>query len=110
MFELRDLQGARLWMLPPAAMEVALELLCKDWLAHPHWPHVFAVPCLMMHFWQKDLMKSADLYFTVPAEVPFWTPSQFEPLIFAVVLPLSHVSRHTGPWLVKGTPEGEQTE
>jgi hypothetical protein len=64
----------------------------------------------MMHFWRKDLMKSADLYFTVPAEVPFWTPSQFKPLIFAVVLPLSHMSRHTGSWLVKGTPEGEQTE
>ena len=55
-------------------------------------------------------MKSADLYFTVPAEVPFWAPSQFEPLIVAIVFPLSHVARHTGQWLVKGTTEGEQTE
>ncbi len=40
MFELRDLKAARLWMLPPSAMEVPLELLCEDRLAHPQWPHV----------------------------------------------------------------------
>ncbi len=28
MFELRDLRAARLWMMPPATMEVVLELLC----------------------------------------------------------------------------------
>ena len=27
MFELKDMKAARLWMLPPAAMEVAIELL-----------------------------------------------------------------------------------
>ena len=46
MFELRDLKAARLWMIPPAAMEVALEMLCEDHLAHPQWPHVFVVPRL----------------------------------------------------------------
>jgi hypothetical protein len=47
-FELQDLKAAQLWMLPPpSAMEVALEQLCEDCLAHPQWPHVFAVPCLM---------------------------------------------------------------
>ncbi len=35
MFELRDLQAERLWMLPPAAMEVVMELLCEDCLAYP---------------------------------------------------------------------------
>jgi hypothetical protein len=30
MFELKNLKAARLWMLPPAAMEVALELLTED--------------------------------------------------------------------------------
>jgi hypothetical protein len=56
MFELKNLQAARLWMLPPAAMEVVMELLCKDRLAHPQWH-------LMTHFWRKDLMKNADLLF-----------------------------------------------
>ena len=55
-------------------------------------------------------MKNANLFFTVPAEVPFWAASQFEPLIVAIVLPLSHVARHTGPWVAKETSEGEQTE
>ncbi len=49
MFELQDLRAARLWMMPPATMEVVLELLCKDCLAHPQWPHVFVVLHLMTH-------------------------------------------------------------
>ncbi len=110
MFELRDLKAARLWMMPPATMEVVLELLCKDCLAHPQWPHVFVVLRLMIHLWRKDLMKNTDLLFTVPAQVPFWTSRQFEPLIVAVMLPLSHVPSYTGPWLVKGTDEGERAE
>jgi hypothetical protein len=110
MFELRDLKAARLWMLPPSAMEVALELLCEDRLAHPQWPHVFVVPRLMTHMWRKDLMKNADLLLTVPAQVPFWTAGQFEPLIVAIVLPLMHVPSYTGPWLVWGTNEGERAE
>jgi hypothetical protein len=108
MFELRDLKAARLWLMPPAAMEVVLELLCEDRLAHPQWPHVFVVPRLMTHLWRKDLMKNAHLLFTVPAQVPFWTSGQFKPLIVAVILPLSHVPRYTGPWVVKGTDEGER--
>ena len=110
MFELRDLKAAWLWMLPPSAMEVALELLCEDCLAHPQWPHVFVVPHLMTHLWCKDLTKNADLLFTVPAQVLFWTARQFEPLIVASVLPLMHVPSYTGPWLVLGTNEGEQAE
>ena len=47
--------------------------------------------------------KTADVLFTVPAGVPFWGSSQFEPLIVAIVFPLAHVSSYTGPWTVKGT-------
>ncbi len=43
-------------------------------------------------------------------ENPFWTAGQFEPLIVAIIFPLSYVPRYTGPWLVKGTDEGEQAE
>ena len=106
-FKLWDLKAARLWMLPPSTMEVALELLCEDCLTHPQWPHVFVVPRLMMHLWRKDLMKNSDLLFTVPAQVPFWTARQLEPLIVAIVLPLMYVPSYTGPWLVRGTNEGE---
>ncbi len=37
MFEMRDLQAPKLWMLPPALMETALELFCDNRLAHPGW-------------------------------------------------------------------------
>jgi hypothetical protein len=48
----------------------------------------------------------ADVLFLVPAGVPFWGSSQFEPLIIAIVFPLAHVSSYTGPWFVKGTDMG----
>jgi hypothetical protein len=72
MFELKDIKAARLWMLPPAAMEVAIELLWENKLAHPQWPHVFVVPCFVTYIWRRDLGKNADILFTVPAGVPFW--------------------------------------
>ena len=110
MFELKDVRAARLWMLPPAAMEVAIELLWEDKLAHPQWPHVFVVPRFMTHMWRRDLGKNADILFTVPAGVPFWGGNQFEPLIVAIVFPLAHVSGYTGPWAVKGTDMGTYYE
>jgi hypothetical protein len=88
-------------------MEVAIELLWEDKLAHPQWPHVFVVPRFMTHMWRRDLGKSTDILFTVPAGVPFWGASQFEPLKFAIIFPRSHVSSYTGPWAVKGTDLGE---
>ena len=110
MLELSDLKAARLWMPPSTVMEVALELLCEDRLAHPQWPHVFVVPRFFTHLWRKDLMKDADVFFTVPANVPFWTAGQFEPLIIAIILPHSYVPSYTGPWLVKGTDVGQRVE
>jgi hypothetical protein len=93
-------------MLPPAAMEVGIELLWEDKLANPQWPHVFCVPCLMTHMWRRDLGKSADVLFLVPAGIPFWGADQFEPLIVAIVFPLAHVRNYTGPWAIKGTDMG----
>ena len=110
MFELKDVMVARLWMLPPAAMEVAIELLWEDKLAHPHWPHVFVVPRFMTHMWRRDLGKNADVLFTVPTGVPFWGNDQFEPLIVAIVFPLAHVHSYTGPWSVKGSDMGSYYE
>ena len=110
MFELKSLHVARLWMLPPAAMEVALELLTEDRLAHPHWPHVFLVAHLMTHLWRRDLGKEADILFNIPAGVPFWGARLYEPLTVAILFPLSHVPSYTGPWVVKGTDVGANFE
>ena len=106
MFQLKNVKAARLWMLPPAAMEVAIELLWEDKLAHAQWPHVFVVPCFMTHLCRRNLGKTADVLFTMPAGVPFWGSSQFEPLIVAIVFPLAHVSSYTGPRTVKGMDMG----
>ncbi len=110
MFELKEVKAARLWMLPPMAMEVATELLWEDKLAHPQWPHVFCVPHLMTHMWRRDLGKNAVVLFLVPAGVPFWGAAQFEPLIVAIIFPLSHVSNYTEPWSIKGTDMGSHYE
>ena len=107
MFELKNVKAARLWMLPSAVKEVAIKLLWEDKLAHPQWPHVFVVPRFMTELWRRDLGRSADILFTVPAGVPFGGASQFEPLIVAIIFPLSHVSSYTGPRSVKGTKLGE---
>lgn len=108
MFELKDLKAARLWLVAPAVMETTLELFGDDRLAHPQWPHLFVIPRLMTHMWRKSLGKDADVLFTVPAGVNFWASSQFEPLIVAIIFPLAHIPRYTGPWLVTGTDEGAQ--
>jgi hypothetical protein len=71
MFELKDMQAARLWIMAPAVMETALELFGDDRLAHPQWPHVFVIPRLMTHLWRKNLGKDADVLFTVPAACHF---------------------------------------
>jgi hypothetical protein len=110
MFELKEVKAARLWMLPPVAMEVAIELLWEDKLAHPQWPHVFCVPRLMTHMRRRDLGKNGDILFLVPAGMPFWGAAQFEPLIVAIVFPLSHVSNYTGQWSIKGTDMGSHYE
>ncbi|KAL3786657.1 hypothetical protein ACHAW5_001375 [Stephanodiscus triporus] len=110
MFELKELKAARLWLLAPAVMETALDLFRDDRMAQPQWPHVFVIPRLMTHMWRKDLGKDADVLFTVPAGVSFWASGQFEPLIVALVFPLAHIPRYTGPWLVRGTDEGTRYE
>jgi hypothetical protein len=106
MSDLKDVKAARLWMLPPAAMEVAIKLLWEDKLAHPQWPHVFCVYCFMMHMWRRDLGKNANILFTVHAGILFWGAAQFELPIIAIIFPLSHVSNYTGPWAIRGMDLG----
>ena len=103
MFELKDVVGSRLWMLPPAAMETALEMFAEDRVAHPWNAHVFAVPQLMTHLWRHSLGKDADLSFTVTTGNHFWARAQHESLLIAVVLPLCHSPAHRGPWVLRGS-------
>lgn len=105
LFELHLTQGARIWMPPPAVMEVAMEQFNDDRLVSPHNLHVFAIPSLMTHLWRRRLSKAADILFTVPVgghPGHFWATHQHEPLIVAIVFPLGFVDRYFGPWAVRG--------
>jgi len=98
-FDLHNNSEPRLWIPPPAAMETVVELFNEDRLAHPHIPHVFAVPSLMTHVWRKALSKDADIMFSVKPGAPFWTSNMHEPLVILIVLPLTHVADYHGPWI-----------
>ena len=93
---------------PPAAMGTVLEVFNEDHLAHPWNPHVFVVPRLMTHLWRKSLGKDMDVMFTVQVGKHLWASSQHEPLIVALVLPLSHVDNYRGPWLAAGTSQARE--
>jgi len=105
MFELNRVSGTRIWILPPAAMETAIECFNEDRIAHPWNAHVFAIPRLMTHLWQKNLNKDADILFPVeagPQPGHFWATNQHEPLIVAFVFPFAYVDGYRGPWVAKG--------
>ena len=101
MFELKDVVGPRLWMLPPAVMETVLEMFTDDRTAHPWNAHVFAVPKLMTHLWRKALSKDADILFEVVTGDHFWAREQHEPLLIAIVFPLCHRPDYQGPWALR---------
>ena len=62
-FELPFLEADRPWMLPPAAMETAMDLFNEDRIAHPWNAHVFAIPRIMTHLWRKNLGEGRGLDF-----------------------------------------------
>ena len=69
----------------------------------PHIPHVFAIPRLMTHLWRRQLSKDADVLFTINFGESFWLCSMHETLIVLIVLPLAHVSKYRGPWVLQGS-------
>ena len=86
-------------------MGTVREVLNKDRLSRPWNPHMFVVPRLMTHLWRKILVKDMDVLFTVQVGKHFWESPQHEPLIVALILPLSHVDKYMGPWLSAGTSQ-----
>jgi len=92
--------GRFVWTPPPAAADVAVELLGKAKHKRPASEHIMIVPCLMTSHWQKQLSKIYDVVFTVPVGSSVWSFSQHEPLIVGISFPLS---QHR-PWQLRGTP------
>lgn len=102
-FEARHVEGARLWMPPPAAMETVMEVFNEDRIAHPWNTHIFVVPRLMTHLWRRKLGRDADVLFYAATGNHFWEKSQHEPLIIALVFPYAYVHSYRGPWVVGET-------
>ena len=72
-------------------MEIVVELFNEYLLAHPHIPHVFAIPHLMTHLWRKQSYKDAYIFFIVNMGPSFWPQYIHEPPTMLILLPLAHV-------------------
>jgi hypothetical protein len=88
-----------IWMPPPAAADVAAELLGKSKHKRAQNEHVFVCPRLMTNRWRKHLSKICDVAFTTPVGTHSWNVEQHEPLLVGLCFPLS---RHR-PWRLRGT-------
>ena len=86
-----------------------MELFNEDRIAHPWNPNVFVVPRLMKHLSQKSLSKDADLLLEAQVGDHFWSKDQYKLLIITIVLPVTHVSQHRGPWVARGSDKSVKT-
>mmetsp|Transcript_15422 Transcript_15422/g.21970 ORF Transcript_15422/g.21970 Transcript_15422/m.21970 type:complete len:634 (+) Transcript_15422:1647-3548(+) len=89
-----------LWMPPPAAADVAVELLGKAKHKRPTTEHIFVCPRLMTNRWRKQLTKVCDIVFTIPVGTHFWGVREHEPLLVGIALPLISAR----PWRLRGVP------
>ena len=56
-FDMHIQDMPRLWTHPREEIETVVGVFNKYRLAHPHIPHVFAIPRLMTHLWIRQLSK-----------------------------------------------------
>ena len=92
-----------LWMPPPAAAPVAVEVLAEAKLKRPDSAHILVIPRLMTHLWRKALRKDADLFFDVPVGTSLWQTNMHEPLTVFLLLPLVRHRAWKGPWVLRGS-------
>jgi hypothetical protein len=92
--------GIYIWMPPPAVADVAAEYMAKTIHKRPHFTHIFVCPRLMTARWMRLILKACDLVLTIPIGVEVWGVEQHEPLIIAIVFPLSRDK----PWRHRNTP------
>ena len=93
--------GTYVWYPPPAAADVCLEELRKARLKRKDSLHIVLIQKLMPPTWRKQLNKTADCIFSIPASHPFWSENNFEPLFVAVIFPYLPFR----PFQLKNTPK-----
>jgi len=89
-----------IWAPPPAAADVAAELLGKAKHKRPKLEHIFICPRLMTNHWRKHLSKVCDIILTIPVGSHMWGVHQHEPLLIGIAFPLID---HR-PWRLRGSP------
>ena len=89
-----------IWMPPPAAADVAVELLGKAKHKRPTTELIFVCPRLMTNRWRKQLTKVCDIVFSIRVGTHFWGLREHEPLLVGVAFPLLSVR----PWRLRGVP------
>ena len=89
-----------IWDIPPAAGDAAVEELRKARLKRQNSTHVFLIPKLFTHLWQKQLLKACDILIKIPPGHPFWSHDQFEPLFIGICFPFLSFA----PWQLRHTP------
>ena len=92
--------GTFVWTPPPAAARIATEELRQARQKRQLSAHVVIVPRLMWVEWRKQIFKSADLIFDLPAGCEIWEKDMHETLIFALYFP--YLSR--APWELRKSP------
>ena len=102
-FDFAITPGIYIWVPPPAAAEVVVELMSREIHKRPTSIHIFLCPRLMTAYWQRMLRKATDIFTSIPVGSSIWGISQHEPLILAISFPLSR----TKPWKYGGTPRCE---
>ena len=93
------------WSPPPAAADVAVEMLGKAKHKRPKLEHIFICPRLMTNRWRKQLSKVCDVVLTIPVGTHIWGVRQHEPLLIGIAFPLID---HR-PWRLRGTPLMERS-
>ena len=62
-------EGCWIWVPPPAAADVAIELMYEHRHKRPTMTHIFLVPRLMTGRFRKQALKQADIYFSIPLKL-----------------------------------------
>jgi len=90
--------GNFVWTPPPALALPCLEELRKARHKRQTSTHIFVCPRLMTPTWRRQLHRSADVIFEIPAgSIPSWNSDQHEPLLIGIFFPyLDH-----RPWQLK---------
>lgn len=96
-------KGNFLWLVPPAAGEVAVEQLCSHIHGRPETMHIFVIPRLCTCHWRKQLTKACDLILTIEPKYEFWNCDMFEPLLIGLRFPLLPNEYRFRPWQLRYT-------